>query len=137
MPSAIAEAGNMNPYVRWKLEKIRTLERISIIYFSGCFEIRCIAVQLRRFASKAQEPCVNSKGLGEVLGIGRMLLPIAFRRMRENLLGESVPCGITGGSAHRRETLNSFNGIGYHLANGYGMTEIGIMSVELSEKNVS
>ena len=41
---------------------------------------------------------------------------------------------ISGGSTINLKTLEFFNAIGYHLANGYGMTEIGITSVELSDK---
>ena len=52
--------------------------------------------------------------------------------MRENLYGESVQFCITGGGLVRPETLRFFNGIGYWLSNGYGMTETGITSVELS-----
>lgn len=56
----------------------------------------------------------------------------AFKEVRENLFGESVCFLITGGSAIRPEVIEFFNAIGYHLADGYGMTEIGITSVELS-----
>ena len=41
---------------------------------------------------------------------------------------------ITGGSYIPPHVLEFFNLIGYPLANGYGMTEIGITSVELSSK---
>jgi acyl carrier protein len=41
---------------------------------------------------------------------------------------------ITGGSALSEDALKFFNGIGYHMANGYGMTEIGITSLEISMK---
>lgn len=56
----------------------------------------------------------------------------AFREVRRNMFGESVRFMISGGSEIDPKTLEFFNGIGYHLANGYGMTEIGITSVELS-----
>ena len=56
-----------------------------------------------------------------------------FREVRENLYGESVQFCITGGGLVRLETLRFFNGIGYWLSNGYGMTETGITSVELSD----
>ncbi len=56
----------------------------------------------------------------------------AFREVREQLFGDSVQFMITGGSPIRPEALAFFNDIGYHLTNGYGMTEIGITSVELS-----
>ena len=57
----------------------------------------------------------------------------AFREVRENLFGESVLFMISGGSFLDPKVLSFFNGIGYRLVNGYGMTEIGITSVELSE----
>lgn len=57
---------------------------------------------------------------------------LAFREVRQNLFGESIRFMITGGSNIRPEVLKFFNGIGYRLANGYGMSEIGICSVELS-----
>ena len=57
----------------------------------------------------------------------------AFREVRENLFGESICFLITGGSAIRPEVIEFFNAIGYRLADGYGMTEIGITSVELSD----
>ena len=58
----------------------------------------------------------------------------AFKEIREKLFGESVRCMISGGSPIPKETLEFFNGIGYSLVNGYGMSEIGITSVELSSK---
>lgn len=66
--------------------------------------------------------------------VGPLLRRTAFREIRENMFGESLLFCISGGSAIRPEVLRFFNGIGYHLANGYGMTEIGITSVELSVK---
>ena len=59
---------------------------------------------------------------------------LAFREVRENLFGDSVRFMITGGSFLDPSIQAFFNGIGYRLANGYGMTEIGITSVELSAK---
>ena len=57
---------------------------------------------------------------------------VAFREVREKLFGESIRFMITGGSFIDPKILRFFNAIGYRLANGYGMTEIGITSVELS-----
>lgn len=57
----------------------------------------------------------------------------AFKEIRQGLFGESVQFLISGGSFIQKETLSFFNGIGYHLTNGYGMTEIGISSVEISD----
>lgn len=72
--------------------------------------------------------------LGDVPLIGHLFCQTAFREVRENLFGDSICFMITGGSEIREEVLQFFNSIGYHLANGYGMTEIGITSVELSAK---
>jgi long-subunit acyl-CoA synthetase (AMP-forming) len=52
--------------------------------------------------------------------------------VRDGLFGDSICFLISGGSHIDAETLAFFNGIGYHLANGYGMTEIGITSVDPS-----
>ena len=57
-----------------------------------------------------------------------------FHEVRDGLFGDSIMFLISGGSHIEPSTLEFFNGIGYHLANGYGMTEIGITSVERSEK---
>ncbi len=56
----------------------------------------------------------------------------AFAQVREQIFGESIQFMITGGSPIREDALAFFNNIGYHLVNGYGMSEIGITSVELS-----
>lgn len=55
-----------------------------------------------------------------------------MKTVRDNIFGESIQFLISGGSAIPKEVLEFFNSIGYHLANGYGMSEIGITSVELS-----
>ncbi|MBQ2877072.1 MAG: AMP-binding protein [Clostridia bacterium] len=65
-------------------------------------------------------------------GFGDKLARRFLSEVREGLFGDSIRFLITGGSHIAPETLSFFNGIGYHLANGYGMTEIGITSVEFS-----
>jgi len=72
--------------------------------------------------------------LGNIPCLGKLFSRVAFREVRENLFGESISFMITGGSEIKTQVLAFFNGIGYPLANGYGMTEIGISSVELSSK---
>lgn len=57
---------------------------------------------------------------------------IFLKEVRENLFGDSICFLISGGGGIDAEALKFFNGIGYHLANGYGMTEIGITSFEKS-----
>jgi len=79
---------------------------------------------------------LSALNLSEKLGsLGAKLSARLLSEVRENLFGESVKFLISGGSHIRPEVLKFFNGIGYRIANGYGMTEIGITSVEVSSKN--
>ena len=72
--------------------------------------------------------------IGDVPVLGNWFCRKAFREVRDGLFGESICFMITGGSVINPQALEFFNTIGYHLANGYGMTEVSITSVELSEK---
>ena len=65
--------------------------------------------------------------------LSRFLSKVAFKEVRENIFGESICFLITGGSMISTEVISFFNGIGYHIANGFGMSEIGITSVETSK----
>ncbi len=73
-----------------------------------------------------------SRSLSAIPALSQAFSKKAFAEVRQNLFGESIRFLITGGSAIRPEVMEFFNAIGYHLADGYGMTEIGITSVELS-----
>ena len=63
---------------------------------------------------------------------GTWLAKKVFREVREATFGDSVKCLISGGSSISSEALAFYNGLGYPLFNGYGMTEVGITSVETS-----
>ena len=65
---------------------------------------------------------------------GTLFSKLAFREVRDNLFGDSIRFLITGGSSISKDAVKFFNFIGYHLTDGYGMSEIGITSVELSMK---
>ena len=54
-----------------------------------------------------------------------------MHEVTDNLFGKSVLFCISGGSYIKDETLKTINALGYPLYNGYGMSEIGITSVEL------
>ena len=69
------------------------------------------------------------RGIPILRGLVSKLL---FREVRQALFGDSIRFLVCGGSEVRPEVLTFFNAIGYYIANGYGMTEIGITSVELS-----
>ena len=57
-----------------------------------------------------------------------------LREVTDKLFGPSVMFCISGGSCLRDSAMELINGIGYRLHNGYGMSEIGITSVELRRK---
>ncbi len=70
---------------------------------------------------------VNSTG-----SLGQNIARKVLGEVRNNLFGDSIKFMISGGSSIRPEVLEFFNGIGYHLVNGYGLTEVGITSFERS-----
>ena len=57
---------------------------------------------------------------------------VARDKVQSKLLGTKVRYCISGGGFLSKETLTQINGLGYNLYNGFGMTEIGVTSVELS-----
>jgi acyl carrier protein len=65
---------------------------------------------------------------------GLAATPIVSTAVQKNIFGTKVKYCISGGGYISEKTMNIINGIGYPLYNGYGMTEIGITSVELSPK---
>ena len=65
---------------------------------------------------------------------GMRLSQSIMHEVTDELFGKSVRFCINGGSYIRQSALELMNGIGYNLHNGYGMSEIGITSVELRNK---
>lgn len=63
---------------------------------------------------------------------GKASWKVAKETVQKNVLGKDVRYAISGGGYLSKETLETINGIGYNLYNGYGMTEVGVTSVELS-----
>jgi long-subunit acyl-CoA synthetase (AMP-forming) len=57
---------------------------------------------------------------------------VILKLFQGKVLGSQIQFCISGGGYLSSKTLNLINGLGYPLYNGYGMTEIGITSVELS-----
>lgn len=54
------------------------------------------------------------------------------KQIQENLLGSQVRMLISGGGHIPEGTLKTINDVGYQLINGFGMTESGVISFELS-----
>ena len=57
-----------------------------------------------------------------------------FKKVRKQALGTNLHFLISGGGFISPETLRVLNGLGYSIYNGYGLTECGILSVNLSRK---
>ena len=62
---------------------------------------------------------------------GPELAKYLLRKVTDRLFGRSVMFCINGGSYLRDSAMELMNSIGYSMHNGYGMSEIGITSVEL------
>ncbi len=61
-------------------------------------------------------------------------LPEALKQeVRKNCLGTDIRIMITGGGHVPASTLQVINDLGYPLHNGFGMTECGVICVELSD----
>lgn len=63
--------------------------------------------------------------------LGLKLTNKIMTEVQEKIFGSSIKFLITGGGYISNSTIELLNGIGYPLYNGYGMSEIGITSVEL------
>lgn len=64
---------------------------------------------------------------------GNAAYRFSLASVQNTILGTNVRFAITGGGFIYKDALNVINGLNYPLSNGYGMTEIGITSVEYSE----
>lgn len=62
----------------------------------------------------------------------KMVSKLFFKNLQQKLVGGSIQMMISGGGHIQPEAIKLINGIGYNLVNGFGMTETGIDSVELS-----
>ncbi|MBR4342505.1 MAG: non-ribosomal peptide synthetase [Lachnospiraceae bacterium] len=66
--------------------------------------------------------------------LARFLVPKMMKSVQKKTFGKAVRFCISGGGICNSDTGRIVNGCGYHLENGYGMTEIGIASVTLHKK---
>lgn len=67
-------------------------------------------------------------------GVGPDIAKWLMKDVTSQLFGPSVQFCINGGSYLRDSAMELFNGLGYNMNNGYGMSEIGITSVELRSR---
>ena len=66
--------------------------------------------------------------------LGKKLASKMFEEVQSKVFGDSIKFMITGGGYISDDANELINAIGYPLYNGYGMSEIGITSVELRKK---
>ena len=57
---------------------------------------------------------------------------VLFKKVRRQLMGEKLAFLISGGGFISPRTLEVLNGLGYSIYAGYGLTECGVICVELS-----
>jgi len=55
------------------------------------------------------------------------------KAVQKKILGSQVKFCVTGGAAISKDVMKTINGLCYPLYNGFGMTEIGVTSVELKD----
>lgn len=87
---------------------------------------------IRSKGDKVYERFTRGLKLSVSSTLGNRLMHKAMGELRSALFGDSIRCLISGGGAISSETLSFFNGIGYWLVNGFGMTETGITGVDCS-----
>ena len=93
-----------------------------------------IAANDEKMRSKFEKACKTSLKLQNFsCSMGTFFAKLAFKDVRSRLLGNEIRFCISGGSYIKTSAVELLNAIGYPLCNGYGMTEIGICSVELGK----
>lgn len=90
----------------------------------GVTHLYCIPMFFNLLAGGIKQK-LGGKDPASLSGIEKMLI-------RKKTLGLKIRSMITGGGHIPQSTLETINGIGYPLCNGFGMTETGIVSVEKS-----
>ena len=95
--------------------------------------MKAIKAEGEKTSKKFQKGLKIKKFLGNS-PLGSLFSKVAFKQIRDKMFGDSIYFLISGGAFISTDVLEFFNAIGYHMCNGYGTTEIGITSVELSNK---
>ena len=84
---------------------------------------------------KLQRALKFATGLQNIApNLGAAISKRLLHQVTDKLFGKSVMFCINGGSYLRQSAMELLNGIGYCMHNGYGMSEIGITSVELRRR---
>lgn len=95
-------------------------------------EVKKMGEKQEKKFNKGVKLCTKIQNVFPTLGI--KIAKYFFRDVHKKLFGKSVQFCISGGSYVNDSTLRTLNAIGLPLHNGFGMSEIGITSVELRNK---
>ena len=94
-----------------------------------------VAKQGEKAQAKLQKALSFSTALQNIFPtLGSWAAKRLMGQITDKLFGRSVMFCINGGSYLRDSAMELLNGIGYCMHNGYGMSEIGITSVELRRR---
>ena len=122
-----------------ELQEICRSRKVSHIYSVPLFWESLVTQFERKKAleSKEKQELIDkfiSYNLGKISKeeAGFAAKPIVRKAIQKNILGSAVRYCISGGGYLNEKSINTINGIGYPLYNGFGMTELGVTSVELS-----
>ncbi len=114
-----------------KKHEVTHLFAVPLVWESAC---KAAIREIKSRGEKVWNDFCKAIKLSNSSEFARMILNKSFAEVRDGLFGESIKFLISGGGEISADALEFFNGIGYTLVNGYGMTEVGITSVEISAK---
>lgn len=134
--SAFVFPANMMPQTLMRTIREHSVTHIFAVplFWDAVHKAAVREMQKSDSVERFEKGCKMSLKLQRIPGgtaVGKRLLG----KVRQQLFGDSIRFCISGGSYISENTLEFFNGIGYPLCNGFGMSEIGISSVELSKKS--
>lgn len=87
------------------------------------------------FTKRAAFYCMQRIAIGAQRIHGQAGLSLSkklFRSINQNLFGDSLEIMLIGGSHTPYDNLRTINALGYMVSLGFGLTEVGLTSIELS-----
>lgn len=119
-----------------KREKVTEFFAVPVFFESVAASIRrSVTLSGEKNQHRFEKALTHSLALMDSsYALGMAFAKRAFRSIRSATFGDSLTFLINGGGPLAKETIALFTGLGYPLHNGYGLTEAGIASVDLSFK---
>lgn len=119
-----------------KQEKVTELFAVPVFFESVAASIRrSVALSGEKNQRRFEKALAHSMALMDSsYALGMAFAKRVFKSIRSATFGDRLTFLINGGGPLAKETIALFTGLGYPLHNGYGLTEAGIASVDLSFK---